>query len=171
MVPAERMSLIFRRYFYASLGALCAIVLVYALFSLRAVALIFAIAGLLCYLFAWPVNWMSRKLPRWLAITITMVVGVGLLGGFLIIFIPLVVRQSQDLITRLPDMVSNLEREAAGWRISLLPGREVEVVPYLQDLGETLQERTPEFIGNALNYGQSVVSSTAALLGALLLTR
>ena len=163
------MSLVFRRYFFASLGALCAIVLVYALYSLRAVALVFAIAGLLSYLFAWPINRLSRKLPRWLAITITMVVGVGLIGGFLIAFIPLVARQSQDLVNQIPDLITNLELQAEQWTVTFVPGREVEMLPYLTDLGTTLQERAPELLGNALNYSQSLVSSTAALLGALLL--
>ncbi len=163
------MSMVFRRSFFAGLGAITALVLVFALYSLRGVILLFAIAGLLCYLFAWPINWMSRKLPRWLAIAITLIIGIGLLGGFFIMFIPLVVKQSQDLITRLPDLIDNLEQQATNWTISFSPGREVEVLPYLTDIGTTLQERMPEILGNALNYSQSVVSSTAAVLGALLL--
>jgi predicted PurR-regulated permease PerM len=169
MPAIERMSLVFRRYFFATLGALCAIILVYALYCLRSVALMVAIAGLLCYLFAWPINWMSRKLPRWLAITITMIVGVALLAGCFISIIPLVVKQSQELIASLPEMMTNLEHQAQHWRISIIPGHEIEVVPYLNDLGASLQERAPDFLTNAINYSQWLVTSTVAALAALIL--
>ena len=163
------MSQVFRRYFVATLAVVSVLLLAYALYRLRYVALVFAIAGLLAYFLAWPIEHLSRRWSRAAAVwTVFAAFFVALLALFGAL-VPILTGQVQDLIQTVPELISRLEASAMEWRWQVWPGRELAIADYLANVGQDLEQRMPELLGNALDFTQSFVSGTAAVVAAILI--
>jgi len=169
MGERETMAYVFRRYFFAALAVVLVLVLVYAVYQLRIVALIIAIAGLLAYFLAWPVERLSRRWKRsaavWTVFVAFFIVLLALLGSL----VPVVSSQVQRLIATVPDMLQRLEESATGWSWQVLPGRELVAADYYAGVMDEIEGRIPEILGNIFDFTQSFVSGTATVLAALLI--
>lgn len=169
MAQHEPMTQVFRRYFVAALAVVAVLVFVYALYRLRWVALLFAIAGLLSYLLAWPIQRLTRRWSRPAAVWTVFVGFIVLLMGLFGLILPVVSNQVQDLLTHVPDLLSRLDASTAEMRWQIWPGRELVVADYFTEFTDEIDRRIPEIAGNVLSYTQSLLSGTAAFLLAILI--
>jgi predicted PurR-regulated permease PerM len=169
MVEREPMTLVFRRYIVATLAVVTVLVVCYAMYQIRIVALLFAIAGMLAYFLAWPITQLSKKVSRraavWIVFPAFFVVVLGLVGSI----IPLVYGEIQDLVTRVPDMLNKLESTVLNWRFQVMPGREIVMADHFTNALDDVEQRIPQILGSALDITQSVVSSTASVIAAVLI--
>lgn len=163
------MTHVYRRYLVATLAVVSVLIVVYALYKLRWVALTVALAGLLAYFLAWPIEKLARRWPRpaavWTVFLAFLLLLLTLVGSVL----PVISRQVQDLISQLPDLLTRLETSAYGWRWQIMPGRELVISDYFTDAVDALEKQGPQLLGNAFDFTQSFVSGTAAVLTALLI--
>ncbi len=163
------MAYVFRRYFFAALAVVLVLVLVYAIYQLRFVALIIAIAGLLAYFLAWPVEKLSRRWKRsaavWTVFAAFLVALLGLVGSI----VPVISSQVQQLIRTIPEMLQRLEVSATSWSWQVLPGRELVASDYYSEMMDEFEARIPEILGNVFDFTQSFVSGTATVVAALLI--
>jgi putative permease len=120
------------------------------------------IAGLLAYLLSWPVERLARHMRRPFAVTLVFFIFAILLLGLFSSFVPILAEQVTDLVNTIPFMFSKLEDAAAGWRLTVFPGREYVLADFLPNFDTMLEERTPEFVSNVFNYTQSIVTGTVA---------
>lgn len=171
MPPHLRLSQVYRRSFVATLGALTAVVLLYALYAVHQVVMMFAIAGLLAYLLAGPIDWLAtrygrRRLFTVLVFIVFMILLLGLFGSF----IPIVAGQVSDLIRSAPSIAERLEEHYANLnaRYGFASG-EMGLPDYLEQLSARLQQGSPDILNRMLEYGRSVLSGTALALTWLLL--
>lgn len=163
------MTHVYRRYLVATLAVVSVLILVFALYKLRWVALTAALAGLLAYFLAWPIERLSRRWPRpaavWLVFLSFFILLIMLVGSVL----PLLSRQIQDLISQLPAILARLETSAYDWRWQIMPGRELVFSDYFADAVDALEKQVPQILGNAMDFTQSFVTGTAAVLAAMLI--
>ena len=163
------MAQVFRRYLVATLAVVGVLVLAYALYRLRIVALLFAIAGLLAYFLSWPIERLARRWPRSAAVATVFVAFLVLLTGLFGAIISVIRSQLQELGNSLPQLIYNLESSAAGWNIQLIPGREFQLSEYLVNLGDELEQSAPAVLANILDFTQTFVTGTAVVLAAMLI--
>lgn len=165
----EPMTHVFQRNIVATLAVVTVLVVSYALYQVRVVALLFAISGMLAYFLAWPVEQLSRKMRHNSAVWIVFLAFFVLLLGLLGSIVPLIFGQVQDLVTRIPDLLSRLESSATQWRWQFMAGREFVVSDYLTNMVDGFEQRIPQLLGNALDFTQSFLSGTAAVVAAVLI--
>lgn len=142
--------------------------LLYALYLLRNIALIFAFAGFLAYLLSWPIEQIARRWPRWAAVTLVFGGFIILMLGLVVAIIPVTFKQTQDLITTIPDIIMRLEDSLAGLRLQVLPGRELDLTTYLDELLTRVQQSTPSLFSNLYSFTQTFVSGTATVASAVI---
>ncbi len=159
----------FRRYFVATLAVVCVLLLALVAYKLKTVALLVAIAGLLAYLLAWPIEHMSNRWPRWAAVSVVFTSFVIILVGLFGAFVPILTDELQDLIASVPGLFDKLEARMHTWQIVFPNGQVIDFSDYLANITDQLAAGTPDIIANAFDLTQSVVSGTATLIGALLI--
>jgi len=169
MAQHEPMTHVFRRFFVAALAVVAVLVLVYTIYRLRWVALLFAIAGLLAYLLAWPIRRLERRWPRPAAVWTVFVGFIVLLMGLFGLILPVISNQVQDLLTHVPDLLARLDASTYEMRWQILPGRELVIADYFTEITDEIDRRIPEIASNIFSYTQFVVSGTAAFLAAVLI--
>jgi len=165
----ERLSKVYRRNFVAALGVASALLLLYAFYLLRHVALLFAFAGFLAYFLAWPVERLAKRWPRWVAVTTVFSAFVILLLGLVVAIIPVTFYQTQQLVATLPDLIRRVEEASAGLKLQFLPGRHVDIAAYIDHLLNELQKATPNLLQNVYGYTQSFITGTAAVVVSMIL--
>lgn len=163
------MTHVFQRYVVATLAVVVVLVVTYSLYQLRIIALLFAIAGMLAYFLAWPIEKLSRKMRRGGAVWIVFLASLLLLLGLLGSIVPLVYNEVQDLVTRIPDLLNRLNSSAEQWRWQILPGRELVVTDYFTNVVDDIEQRIPQLLGNALDFTQSFLSGTASVVAGVLI--
>ena len=169
MPQEERLSKVYRRNFVAALGVASALLLLYAFYLLRHVALLFAFAGFLAYFLAWPVERLAKRWPRWVAVTTVFSAFVILLLGLVVAIIPVTFYQTQQLVATLPDLIRRVEEASAGLKLQFLPGRHVDIAAYIDHLLNELQKATPNLLQNVYGYTQSFITGTAAVVVSMIL--
>lgn len=110
------------------------------------------------------VRWLSRWMPRGIAVAAVIVLALGVVGGFMAAAIPPLVAQSEQFIRLLPQYLSQLQN-----RSSLL-GRLNAQFHVQQRIEGLLSGKGQDVFGGLLGAGQVVLSATAAVATVLVLT-
>jgi predicted PurR-regulated permease PerM len=150
---------------------LLGIVLLVVLYLLRHVLLVLYVSTILAIGFSPAVNWLerrrharrrqTRRMPRWAAILLLYVGGLGVIALMLAAIAPPVVRQTRELWTQLPDYVDLLQARLVGW------GLIGDEWTWSQVLGSV---RIPGVaVSGVLGAVQSVLGALGAILTVLLL--
>jgi predicted PurR-regulated permease PerM len=164
--PQPRFSQLYKQGLFITLGVLTGVILLIGLYLARNVFMMFAVAGLLAYLLAGPIDWLSARFGRRRLFTIAVfIVFVILLLAVFSSFIPILAGESQDLITNLPEYARQLEDLFA--RLNAQYGvseSELKLSDYLSSLLQRLQDVSPDMLSKVLGYGKTVLSGTAVAL-------
>ena len=106
------------------------------------VVLLGFLAILVAVLFSFPVGWLSRVLPRMVAVLLTVLLTFGLVGGIVGLATPLVVEQGKQLLDDLPDMA----RKAEVWLRRAQRDRTVRQLTNGKDVAGTLKAKVPQAV-------------------------
>lgn len=133
--------------FAVALGVIVLLGVLRAVVNIHDVLLMGFFALLLAVVFSFPVNFMARRLPRGLAVLITLVLSLGLVVGLAVLAYPMMAKQLGALVEQLPD---GLEK-AQHW----LQGRDGSPVgqlpqPQKKKVEEHVQARVGEMLGAAV---------------------
>lgn len=94
---------------------------IFLLHQLASVLFVFAAGAMLAYVCAPMVSWLERrKLPRWTAVVLVMLLAVLAVIGLLLVLIPLVVAQVSALLAELPALVDWYRGEIVPWATRVL---------------------------------------------------
>jgi predicted PurR-regulated permease PerM len=168
--PRVRLSQMYRYGFVAALGVLTALALAGVLYAARQVVMMFAVAGLLAYLLAGPIDWLTARFGRRKLFTgVVFAAFVLLMLGLFSSFIPVVAVQTRDLVQNFPDYVAQIEQRfnEIGARFNM--SEEVRLSDYLHHLQSQLQGNSPDVMSKILGYGKTVLSGTAIALSWMVL--
>jgi predicted PurR-regulated permease PerM len=155
----------YRYGFTGALGVLTALALAGALYASRQVIMMFAVAGLLAYLLAGPIDWLTARYGRRRLFTgLVFVVFVILMLALFSSFVPVVATQSRDLIQYFPDYVAQLEQRVRDLGARYQLGDDVRLSDYLQQLQTQVQGNSPDVMSKILGYSKSFLSGTAVAL-------
>ena len=161
----------FRAGLFAGLGVLVAIAIGGAVTSLGTV-LTYVGAALFLALGLDPIiSWLEhRKMPRWAAIVIVLVVFAGVLTGLVFAIIPVVVDQVNKAIAAVPVVVERFTNgDVAVWLNQTFPWLNVQQM--LDNLLEWIGNLDYSQIGiGVLNFGITIVAGLAGALIILILT-
>ncbi len=155
----------FRTALVATLGVGLGILLINSVESLSTVLLYLGTALFLSLGLDPLVSFLERRrLPRWLAVLVTILVVLGVFAGVILIVLPVLVDQISQLVAQITEIV---QRDAffddlREWMLVTFPNLKVdEVFAYVQDwLNTNLTE-----IGGSI--GQGVLAASGALLSGL----
>lgn len=155
----------FRTALVATLGVGLGILLINSVQSLSAVLLYVGTALFLSLGLDPLVSYLERRrLPRWLAVLVTILVVLGVFAGVILIVLPVLVDQISQLVAQITEIV---QRDAffddlREWMLVTFPNLKVdEVFAYVQDwLNTNLTE-----IGGSI--GQGVLAASGALISGL----
>ena len=100
------------------------------------------LAILLAVMFSFPVGWMSRVLPRVVAVLLTVLLTFGVVGGVVAIATPVVVEQGKQLMDDLPDAA----KRAEAWLRRAQRDRTVRQLTNGKDVAATLKEKVPQAV-------------------------
>ncbi|HZW90082.1 MAG TPA: AI-2E family transporter [Myxococcaceae bacterium] len=100
------------------------------------------VAILLAVMFSFPVGWLSRVLPRIVAVLLTVLLTFGLVGGVVSLATPVVVEQAKQLMDDLPDTA----RKAEAWLRRAQRDKTVRQLTNGKDVAGTLKAKVPEAV-------------------------
>ena len=160
----------FRTALIATLGVGLGIVLIQSVESLSTVLLYVGTALFLSLGLDPLVTYLERWLPRWAAVLVTLVAGLGLLAGILALVLPVLIRQITGLITQVTAIVQsgNALNELRTWLTQTFPTLRVDdVFAYVQTwLEDNLADIGGSIGQGALSVGTSVLTG---LFGAFII--
>ncbi|MDQ3024537.1 MAG: AI-2E family transporter, partial [bacterium] len=158
--PRPRLSQLYKQGLFVALGALTSIVLIYAVFLARNVIMMFAVAGLLAYLLAGPIDWLADRFGRRRLFTVLVfIVFVFLMLGLFSSFIPIVASQISGLIENMPGYVAQLEQQLMVLNSRYGIGEpEMRLSDYLNQIVTRVKDGSPDLLSKALGYGKTVLS-------------
>jgi predicted PurR-regulated permease PerM len=104
------------------------------------VVLLGFLAILVAAMFSFPVGWLSRLIPRALAVVLTVLLTFGVVGGVVALATPLVVEQAKQLVDEIPDAT----RRAEAWLRRAQRDRTVRQLTNGKDVAGTLKAKVPE---------------------------
>lgn len=151
-----------------AIGAVGILALCYGLYVLRNVALIVTLAGFWAYFLAWPAKALSRWMPYKLAIQIVFYTSFLLILGLLGPLGSVLFKQTNQLIGQLPAIALQLEQYTTDLSLELVPGQPIQLDQPIRDALEQLRQNAPNLLKQAFNASQSILSSTAEVLLALI---
>jgi len=157
----EKLTRVYRHYLVGTLGVFSVLIVGMALWRLRDVALMVALAGFLAYFLSWPVRWLGRWFRQQVAVRIVFYTSLVVVGGILGPIGGVFYGQVVGLVESLPRMVTGLERSLQNLSIELLPGHELRFIDYLNQFAGQLQANSPRIVSSLLGFTQSFVSGTA----------
>lgn len=161
MAEPEKLTRVYRHYLVATLGVFSVVIVGIALWRLRDVALMLALAGFLAYFLSWPVKWLGRWFRQQVAVRMVFYTSLVVVGGILGPIGGVFYGQMVGLVESLPRMVSGLERYLQDLSIELMPGHELRFIDYLNQFADQLQANSPRIASSLLGFTQSFVSGTA----------
>jgi len=112
------------------------------------------LAILIAVMFSFPVGWLSRLLPRAVAVLITVLLTFGLVGGVVALATPLVVDQGKQLMDNLPEAA----RKAEAWLKRAQRDKTVRQLTNGKNVAETLKAKVPQAF-------ETVVTLTPGIAG------
>ncbi len=99
--------------FVGALGVACAVALAWALVTAGQVLVLLGLAFFIAVGLEPVVLWMYRRgVPRWGAVSIVVLLMLGVLGGFLALAVPLVTEEAAKLSSEIPQYLHNLDRKS-----------------------------------------------------------
>lgn len=147
------------------LGLLALVISLYILWQIRQVVLlVFAAAVLATILNRVVRNLMRSRIPRGLAIAITVVLLLGVIVGFFALILPPFVEQLQQLLTILPTLTARV-RGWYDWAQSRIPGQIIDNFQGINNLTQNLQTWIGRILGNFL----VIINNSLAIVINLLL--
>lgn len=172
-IPEVAITVSFETFFRTTLLVVATIILLQALHKASHAILLIFVAFFLALALNGPVYALSRRLPgkrkgsRSLATSLSFLVVILLLTGFLISIVPPLVRQTQSFINAAPTLVRDFRSQDSQ------PGkiiRKYHLEAQVNSLSNQLAERTKNAGGAAFATMQRISSSAFALLAILVLT-
>ncbi len=106
------------------------------------VLLLGLLAILLAAMFSFPVAWLSRVMPRALAVVLTVLLALGLVGGMVALAAPVVVEQGKQLLDGLPDAT----RKAEAWLRRAQRDKTVRQLTNGKDVAGMVKEKVPRAV-------------------------
>ena len=147
------------------IGLLALVLSLYILWQIRQVALLVFTAVVLATVLNRVVRRLQRsRVPRGIAIVLTIIILLALITGFFALVVPRIVEQTQQLVDLLP---ASIER-VRGWYDQLrqaIPGQVLEDTPGLNNLAQQIQTWLTRLLGNFFTL---VNNSFSALISFLL---
>ncbi len=161
----------FRAGLWAGLGVLVAIAIGAAFTSLSTI-LTYVGAALFLALGLDPlVSWLERrKVPRWAAILIVLVVFAGVITGLVFAIIPVIIDQVNKAIAGIPPLISQAANGGLqGWLTQTFPGLKADdLITQFTNWLKTLDYT--QIAGGALNFGLGIVSGITGAVVVIILT-
>ena len=153
----------------AAIGlVLATVAIIYLLFRLGHILTLVAIAGFFAVVLSPAVDFLERKarMRRALATLVTFVVGIGLIGGMLYMFIRPIVDETQKFVDKFPEFVETAQRgEGTVGRLV----KRYDVEQWVQENQDRLEKARNDLGGRIPGVLQSVASTTFAGLTILVL--
>ena len=147
------------------IGLLALVLSLYILWQVRQVALLVFTAVVLATVLNRVVRRLQRsRVPRGIAIVLTIIILLALIAGFFALVVPRIIEQTQQLVDLLP---ASIER-VRGWYDQLrqaIPGQVLEDTPGLNNLAQQIQTWLTRLLGNFFTL---VNNSFSALISFLL---
>ncbi len=149
----------------ATLGAAVAAGLVGLVFVARDVLVLMGLSLFLAIGLEPAVSWLARRrLPRWSAVLVVLLVLIGALGGFLAIAIPQIVAQATALVTQVPAYLDDLQD-----RSTTLGALNAQY--HVQDMvNDALAGGGATLAGGLLGAGEVVLGALSSTVVVLILT-
>lgn len=142
------------------IGFLALVISLYVLWQLRQVVLLIFAAVVLATVLNRVVRFLQRyRIPRGIAIAITVIALLAIVAGIFAIVVPRIIEQLQQLVKLLPE-ISDRVLGWYGWVRSLIPGKVIEAAPPLSNLTQQLQS----FVGGLLGNFVTVLNNSLAVV-------
>jgi len=111
-----------------------------------------------------------RKLPRWLAVLITLVLVLGVFAGIVLIVLPVIVSQVTQLIEQITELVSRptFLTDVEEWITGLFPNLDIQRI--LTEAQEWLIANMGDITGSVINASVSIVGGLFGAFIVLILT-
>ena len=154
---------------FGGLGVLVAVVIGNGIASLATI-LTYVGAALFLALGVDPaVSWLQRKgVPRWAAILIVLVVILGVVAGFVLAIIPVIVEQVGNLIESVPDIIAAIQNnEIEEWWDNFLPWLPFDTV--IANLQTFVEDNLQTITGGVLATAVGIASGVFGLIIVLIL--
>jgi predicted PurR-regulated permease PerM len=141
-------------WWYTSIGAMAlalgfGLLAVIYLFILPLGMLILGIS--ISALFAPIISWLSRRMPRIVAVIVVYVAVVLLLIGMGMVVVPAIVAQAQVVIVRVPDAFKQLQSSLQGVQSQIYNDLLTQLISYLSSLGSNLVALPVAFVSALLD--------------------
>ncbi|MGO1507094.1 MAG: AI-2E family transporter [Microbacteriaceae bacterium] len=161
----------FRTALVATLGVGLGILLIGSLESLSTVLLYVGTALFISLGLDPVISFLERRrLPRWLAVLITLIVVLGIFAGIVLIVLPVIVAQVTQLIEQVLRLVSRptFLSDAEEWITGLFPNLDIERV--LAEAQEWLIANVGDITGSVINASLTIVTGLFGAFIVLILT-
>ncbi|GAA1525895.1 putative PurR-regulated permease PerM [Microbacterium ginsengiterrae] len=111
-----------------------------------------------------------RRLPRWLAVVITLILVLGLFAGIVLIVLPVIVAQITQLIEQLLELISRptFLSDVEEWVTGLFPNLDIERV--LAESQEWIIANVGDITGSVINASVNIVTGLFGAFIVLILT-
>ena len=123
------------------------------------------LAILIGAMFSFPVGWLSRLMPRALAVVLTLLLSVGVIGGVVAIATPVVVDQGKQLLDGLPDAT----RKAEAWLRRAQRNQSVRQLTNGKDVAGMVKAKVPEAMETVATLTPQVVGHVVELVSTVVL--
>jgi len=129
------------------------------------VVLLGFLAILVAAMFSFPVGWLSRLVPRAVAVVITVLLAFGVIGGVVAIATPVVVDQGKQLLDGLPDAT----KKAEAWLRRAQRDKTVRQLTNGKDVAGTLKAKVPEAVETVATLTPMMVGRVVELVSTVVL--
>lgn len=145
---------------FAVLGSLAIAGIVF--YILEAVLIPFAVAWLLAFLLVPLVDYLDRNMPRWLAIVLSFLTIVALLGGSLFVMVPVLQAQIATFLAQLPTYGQQLNS------LTHTLGSHLHLRIDITAIGRLIQEQLAQFGAHLLRAPTDLIDTAAQLVKTLI---
>lgn len=129
------------------------------------VVLLGFLAILIAVMFSFPVGWISRLLPRAVAVLITVLLTFGLVGGVVALATPVVVDQGKQLMDNLPEAA----RKAEAWLKRAQRDKTVRQLTNGKDVAGTLKAKVPQAVETVATLSPGIAGHVVELVSTFVL--
>ena len=146
------------------IGLLALVLSLYILWQIRQVALLVFTAVVLATILNRVVRRLQRsRVPRGIAIVLTIIILLALIAGFFALIVPRIIEQTQQLVALLPESIERVR----GWYDQLrraIPGQVLEDTPGLNNLAQQIQTWLTRLLGNFFTLVNNSFSALVSFL-------
>ena len=123
------------------------------------------LAILVAAMFSFPVGWLSRVMPRAVAVVVTVLLTFGMVGGVVAIAAPVVVDQGKQLLDGLPDAT----RKAENWLRRAQRDRTVRQLTNGKDVAGMVKAKVPQAMETVATFTPMAVGHVVELVSTFVL--